>query len=128
MPRGMRNAMASVSERAGDAAVEAVHDARAPIGHEPHDTRLSRLEARRRAGRDIEAAAARLRAVEAQRRVRLEEMIVRAHLDRPVAGIGDLDLDGRAAGVQLDLAGRGEDLAGDHGCLPRWGPCGRCSL
>src|SRR5882724_3581608 len=101
----MRKAMASVSERAGDAAVEAVHDARPGIGDEPHDAALARLEARRRTGRDVETVAARNGAVEAQRRVGLEEMVVRADLDRPVAGVGDLDLDRGAAGVELDVAG-----------------------
>ena len=35
------------------------------------------------------------RAVEAQRRVGLEEVVVAADLDRPVAGVGDLERHGR---------------------------------
>src|SRR5437899_1457746 len=77
--------------------------------------RLAWLEAHRRAGRDIEPHAARLLAVEFQRRIGLEEMVVRADLDRPVAGIGDRDLGGLAAGVELDLAILDEQFAGDHG-------------
>src|SRR3712207_3041306 len=44
------------------------------------------LEADSRAGGDVEAHAARLVALEAQRRVGLEEVVVAADLDRPVAG------------------------------------------
>src|SRR5215469_13883176 len=110
----MGNAMASISERARDTGVEAVDHARAVIGDEPHGAGLSGLEARRGAGRDVEAEAARLGAVEAERRVGLAEMVVRADLDRPVAGIGDFDLDGLAPLIELDLAGAGDDFSGDH--------------
>jgi hypothetical protein len=41
-------------------------------------------------------------------------MVVRADLDRPVAGVGDGERDGRAAGVELDLAGGRHDLTWDH--------------
>ena len=54
--------------------------------------RLARLEAHRGAGGDVEPHAARLLAVELQRRIGFEEMIVRADLDRPVAGVGDLSV------------------------------------
>ena len=61
----------------------------AGIGDEPHLAALPRLETGRGAGRDVEPEPARLLAVERKRRVGLVEMIVRADLDRPVAGIGD---------------------------------------
>jgi hypothetical protein len=46
-------------------------------------------------GGDVEAHAAGGGAVEAQRRVGLEEVVVAAHLDRPVAGVGDAQGDRR---------------------------------
>ena len=53
-------------------------------------------------------------AVEVERRVGLGEMVVRADLDRPVAGVGDGEGEGFATLVQGDLAGGGEDFAGKH--------------
>jgi hypothetical protein len=41
-------------------------------------------------------------------------MIMRADLDRAVASICDHQRHGRAAGVDLDVAGRGKELAGDQ--------------
>src|SRR3546814_6178734 len=41
-----------------------------------------------------------------------------ADLDRPVAGIGHRQDDRGAAGIQLDLAGRGDDFAGNHDTAP----------
>src|SRR6266852_3000313 len=111
----MRMAMDSVSERASDLVVEAVHDSRAAVSDEAHLARLARLEAHRGAGGDVEAEAPRLVALEAERRVGLEEMVMRAHLDRPVARIGDLKLDGRTARVQFDLGRLAGDFAGSDG-------------
>src|ERR1051326_7116882 len=84
-------------------------------GGQRHLPRLSRLEAHRGAGRNVEPHAARLRAVELERRLGLEEMIVRADLDRPVARIRNRDFHAAAAGVERDLAVLGDDFAGDHG-------------
>ena len=56
---------------------------------EPDLAGLAGLEADGGAGGDVEAAAARGGAVEVERRVGLGEMVVRADLDRPVAGVGD---------------------------------------
>ena len=72
----------------------------AQIGREPHRARLAGLEAHRRAGGDVEPHALGALAVELQRLVGLEEMIVAADLDRPVAGVGDLDGDRVAALVR----------------------------
>src|SRR5579883_3220450 len=79
---------------------------------EAHLAALAGLEADRRAGGNVEAEAARPGAVEFQRRIGLEEMVVRADLDRPVAGIGDLQGQRLAVLVHDDVAGFGEDLAG----------------
>src|SRR5262249_48219699 len=77
--------------------------------------RLPRFKAHRGAGGDIEPHAARLLAVEFQRRIGLGEVIMRADLDRPVAGIGDRLRHRLAAGVDLDLAVLDEHFTGDHG-------------
>src|SRR5262245_41886122 len=82
--------------------------------HQRDLARLPGLEAHRGAGRDVEPHAARLGAVKLQRRIGLEEMIVRAHLDRPVAGIRHRQGDGLAAGIELDLAVLDEGFAGNH--------------
>jgi hypothetical protein len=57
---------------------------------------LAGLEPHRGAGRDVEAETASLVALEIQRPVGLEEVVVRTDLDRPVAGVGHLQLDGLA--------------------------------
>ena len=51
-------------------------------------------------------------AVEVERAVGLDEVIVAADLDRPVAAVGHRELGDGAAGVQLDLAGARRDRAG----------------
>ena len=74
---------------------EAVDLALARERHQPDLARLAGLEAHGRAGGDVEAVAARLGAVELQGRVGLGEVVVRADLDRPVAGVGDRQRDRR---------------------------------
>src|SRR5262249_13248041 len=91
-----------------------VHGALAGERDQRHLARLSRLEAHGRSGRDVEPHAARLLAIELQRRVGLEEMIVRSDLDRPVAGVGRRQRHGLAAGIERDVAGLDEELAGGH--------------
>src|SRR4030095_12617262 len=76
--------------------------------------RLSRFEAHRRPGGNIEPHAARLFAVELERRIGLEKMIMRADLNRPIAGIGDRQGRGLAAGIELDLTVLDEHFTGDH--------------
>src|SRR5258708_29645309 len=110
----MRVAMGSASEGVGNIVVEAVHDGCPVVSDEAHRARLARLEAPRGTGGDVEAEAPRLVAVEAQRRVGLEEMIMRAHLDRPGAGIGDLNIHCLAARIQFPVARRPADFAWDH--------------
>src|SRR3954465_6089337 len=87
--------------------------------HQLHVAGLAGLEAHRRAGGDVEAHAARLLAVELQRRVGLEEMVMRADLDRPVAAVGDGERHRLAAGVEFDLAVLDEAFTGDH---EKWPP------
>src|SRR5438105_9094915 len=83
-------------------------------GDERHLPDLPRLEADRGAGRDVEAHAAGFLALERERRIGLEEMIMRADLDRPVAGIGDRKLHAQPAGIERDVAVLRDDLARDH--------------
>src|SRR5690606_17547773 len=91
----------------------------APAGqlHQLHLAALPRLEAHRGAGRDVQAHAAGGGAVELQGVVGLEEVVVRADLDRPVAAVGHVQGQGAAAGVELDLAVGNLVFAGDHGAL-----------
>src|SRR6202035_5306487 len=96
--------MAVPSELSHDVLAEAIDGALAGDGDQRNVARLPRLEAHRSPGRNVEPHAARLLAVEAQRRVGFEEVVMRADLDRPVAGIGDRQRHGAAALVQFDVA------------------------
>src|SRR5262249_196340 len=106
--------MTGSSELAHDVLPETVDDALAGERDQGDAARLARLEPHGRAGRNVEPHAARLLAIELERRIGFKEMIVRADLDRPVAGIGDAQRDQLAALVELDLAILDEELAGDH--------------
>src|SRR5438552_3676772 len=92
-----------------------IHGALAGERDQGDVARLPGLEAHRGAGRDVEPHAARLLAVEPECRVGFEEVVVRADLDRPVAGVGHRQRHGLAAGVERDVAGFDEKLAGGHG-------------
>ena len=75
----------------------------AGIAHQTHGTLLSRLEAHRRAGGDVETETARRGAIEGQRGIGFVEMIMRTDLDRPIADIGNAQLDGLATDIEFDL-------------------------
>src|SRR5579871_1653552 len=94
---------------------EPVNRPRSIQRHQPDLPGLPRLKPHRGTRGDVEAHAPGLRAVELQGWVGLEEMVMAADLDRPVAGVGDGERHGLAAGVELDVAGLREDFAGDHG-------------
>ena len=64
------------------------------------------------AGGNVEAHAERRRPIEFQRLVHFEEMIMRADLDRAIAGIDHGERGSRPAGVELDFAFGGENCAG----------------
>src|SRR5580704_11223544 len=102
------------SKLAHDGGAESEDLARAGKWNERHVAGLARLEAHRGAGRDVEAHAAGLLALEPQGRIGLEEMVVAADLDGPVARIGDRDRHGLAAGIEREVAVLGDDLAGYH--------------
>src|SRR5580658_7500156 len=93
---------------------EAVDRAAAAKRDELDLARLAGLEAHRGSGGDVEPHAARFLAVEFQRRIGFEKMIVRADLNRPVAAVGDRDRHAPAALVELDLAVFDKEFAGYH--------------
>src|SRR5438105_15126302 len=72
------------------------------------------LETHGGAGGNVESHADGLRAIESQRAVHLEEVKMRAHLDRPVAGILDGQLEGAASDVRLDVTAREQVLPWNH--------------
>src|SRR5262245_33620289 len=98
---------------------EPVDDALAGERNERDLARLPRLKAHRGAGGDIEPHAARLFAIEFERRIGLEEMIMRADLDRPIAGVGNRQCHGLATGIELDLTLLDEHFTGNHEAPPR---------
>src|SRR4051812_33423791 len=110
----LRSAGQSTSQLPHHVAPKTVDNALAGQRHQLHVAGLAGLEAHRGAGGDAEAHAARLLAVEFQRGIGFEEMVVRADLDRPVAAVGDGQYYGLAAGVELDLAVLDEEFTGDH--------------
>src|SRR5439155_23504794 len=95
-------------------AAKTVDDALAGERYQLHVAGLSRLEPHRGAGRDIEPHAARLLAVEFKGRIGLEEVVMRADLDRSVAGVGDRERHRLAAGIEFDLAVLDEEFTWDH--------------
>src|SRR6267378_1004071 len=92
--------------------VEAGHRGRPAQLHQRYRLLHPGLEAHRVPGGDVEPHAERLRAVEGERLVGLEEVEVAGDLDRAIAGVEDLQGDLRAPLVQLDVAVRGDHLAG----------------
>ena len=76
-----------------------------------HGPRLARLEAHGSAGGDVETEAARRFAIKVQPGIGFVKVIVRADLDRPVTGVGDDQRDRRAAGVEFEFAGFGEEFS-----------------
>src|ERR1700722_9248262 len=81
----------SSRERPHYASLKAIHDALAVQGDELDLALLAGLEAHRRTGGNVEPEATRARALELQRAIGLEEVIVRADLNRPIARIGHRD-------------------------------------
>src|SRR6185437_652481 len=114
LPHCSSRCQLSQSQLPHHGAAEAVDGAFSRECNKPHVAGLARLEAHRGAGGDIEPHAARLLAFELQRRIGFEEMIVRADLDRTVAGVGDRQRHGLAAGIELDLTVLDEEFTGDH--------------
>lgn len=95
---------------AGGEPVAAPDDAVAADLDHGHGLGVAGLEAHAGAGRDVEPVAVRGGPVELELRVRLDEVVVAADLDRPVPLARDLEPDAPAPLVQRDAA-----LDDDHG-------------
>src|SRR5690606_6224045 len=63
---------------------------------------------------DVQSKTARFQSLEFQRGVHFEEMVVRAHLHRPISCIDDIDTASGAADVQFDITVFREDFTWDH--------------
>jgi hypothetical protein len=94
---------------------KAVHHTVARIVHQLHCALLARLKAHGHARGDVQAHALCGSAVKAQARVGLGKVVVRAHLDRAVAGVLHHQRAGAAAHIQSVLAGIDQKFTGDHG-------------
>ncbi len=84
------------------------------IGHQRHGAGLARLEAHRRAGRNVQPEPAGHGTIKVQGRIGFKKMVVRADLDRPISGIGHGDLTGRPTDVQLQITLGNLNLAWNH--------------
>src|SRR5262245_49515613 len=115
----MRGDRCGSREAPHDLPLKAEHPSLARVAHERDVALLTGLEADGRARRDVEAEAARLVAVEDQRVVGLEEVVVRADLDRSIAAVGDPHGHPLAPLVERDLAVEDQHFAWDHWTPPR---------
>jgi hypothetical protein len=100
---------------AADEGVEAVHDPPAGVGDEG-DVAACPARSGRRCRRGCRAGS---RGPARGRRTAPGSFRRNGSASRPgwaVAGVGDGEGDGGAAGVELDVAGGGEEFAGDHAC------------
>jgi hypothetical protein len=109
-------------QRPLDLALEPEDDTITVVGHEGDLARLTGLEAHGGTCRDIQPHAVGRLAVEGERLVGLEEMVVGADLHRAVARVSYSQRDGAAPDVQFDIAGGGSQFTWDHG--GSWGSGG----
>src|ERR1700722_6568438 len=110
----MRFAAASFLQLSHDRLAKTVDGARARDLDQRHLATLARLEAHCGAGWNVKAHAAGFGALEVQRRIDLEKVIVRTDLDRPIAAVGDGKRQRFAALIELDFAWLDEIFTGDH--------------
>src|SRR5438034_3764472 len=80
------------ARRAVGEPVEAAHDASPTEAHEAHALPLAGTPSQRVPGGDVEVHAPRLRAIEHEPAIHLEERVVRAHEDRVIGRVLDVDL------------------------------------
>jgi hypothetical protein len=97
-----------------DSLVEAINQARAPVGDQPHFTGLARLEAHSRSCRNVQAIPESGLSIKGESRVNFSEMIMTADLDWSVACIGDFHRDGNSVLVEDNFAGGWKNLARYH--------------
>src|SRR5258706_10937766 len=112
---GIREGLASTRsvQLAADEAVAAGDHATPGEWHQVDVARIAGLEPDGGAGRNVEPLAVGGEPLESKRPVRLGEVVVRSHLDRPVAGVHDPDPGHGAPGVELDVADR-VDVSADR--------------
>ena len=106
----MRALYRSLSQRgigycAADQAVAAVNHATTSKLGQLHFLFFARLKAHRRAGRMVKPQAERRGAIERERPIGFEEVVVAADLDGPVTGIFDDEAKRAAAGIREDRSG-----------------------
>src|SRR2546421_611733 len=99
---------------AGGEAVQAVDLARARQLDQRHALGVAGLEPHGGARRHVQPHAEHLGAIEPQRAVHLEEVEVRADLDRPVPRVLDGQLEGPPSDVRLDVAALEQVLPWNH--------------
>ncbi len=99
------------SQRSHDLSVEPKNPSRTADGNQPHLPTLSWFKAHRGSGGDVKPHATRRVTVEFQCAVRLAEMVMRAHLNRPVTGVGDHKSNRIPVGVQRDFVRRDDHLS-----------------
>ena len=97
-----------------DFTVKPAHYPMAAISDQRDFADLTGFETHRRSGRDIKPESPRGLSVEIQRGVGFKEMIMRAYLNRAVAGIGNPHRSGFPSGVKRDLACGGDDFSWNH--------------
>ncbi len=108
----MADFSACLGNRAVGQIVAAANDFIAGNFHQLDRLGFARLEPHGGARRNVEALAISLGAVESQRRVGFDEMVMAADLNRPVAEIGHGECDGVAAGIQFQFAFQDDASAG----------------
>jgi hypothetical protein len=110
--RARRSAHRWVRRQAIRQGIEAGEFTAAAEADKRHLFALTRFKANGRAGGNVEAHAERRRSIGVQRLVHFEEMIVRADLNRTIAGIDHGERGARPASGKLDFAFCGENRAG----------------
>jgi hypothetical protein len=93
--------------------------------HQRHFPLLAGLEAHGSAGRDVQPVTSGGLAIELQRRVDLVKVVVRSHLDRPVAVVFHYHTSGFAPDVESNVAGLDPVFTWDHHALLTRSGCGR---
>src|SRR5262249_12955385 len=108
-----------IVQPAADQGIEPVHHAASRVGDQPDLLGVARLKTRRSAAGKVEPHAVGLRAVEDQRLVHLEEVIMGTDLHRPVAGVVDGERDDGSPRVELEIRLVKQVLARNHVLPPR---------
>ncbi len=117
LPQSFEAALAHgrVVQRTRNQGAAAVHLPQSAQGDEANRLDLPRLDAHGRPGGQVEAHAVGRGPVEDQRPIDLEKVEMRPDLNRPVAGVVDLEDAGGPAGVEFDRLAVQKVFARRHG-------------